>query len=52
MVKRIEKKTNKYSAVMYKYDDGIDPKDLLLTNKLKAKNSRLFHDIWLTDSSK
>ena len=45
MIKQIEQKNKKYTADMYSYDDGIDPKDLLNNKDVKPGKAKLFHDI-------
>ena len=49
MINQNEHKNKKYTADMYKYDDGIDPKDLLLNKDEQAGRSKLFHD-WAPES--
>ena len=45
MVKKTQQKSAKYSADMYHYDDGVEPRDLLQKKK-KSWKDRLFHNAW------
>lgn len=51
MNKDIGQKNKKYTADMYVYDDGIDPKDLLNNKETKPGKAKLFHD-WIHEFTK